>query len=790
MKTGALDVVATAVPGMKDILVLGKVKSLDVQRTADLIIVDAPAAGHAITFLTSAQGLLDAVSVGPVRKQATDVVELLSDPERCQVLLVTIPEETPVSELVDTAFAIEDRTGVCLGPVVVNGCYEDLAVGRTAQRRRHQLGATTPPRPASSATPSCSTCSCPTARRDLARAAAFRSERAAIQHHQADRLGHMLPLPQIRLPFLFTADLGRREIEHLADAFTAGVERAVTTHAARGGRRAGPRRRLLRQRRRGQDDERRGPRDGGRAPRPARRRRDDRPGQAPRQRARARRALERAAEIATARWDPKGERKPGGALSAMMLDTKSTFDGLVTRYAVVPEQTQRILENSFYRNISSALSGTQEYMAMEKLHELHEEGGFDLIVVDTPPSRHALDFLDAPQRLLRLLDNRIFRLLMVPTRTGMRIAGAAVQAFLRTISRVVGSEVVNDIVAFFRAFEGMEEGFRERAKKVVELLGEPETRFVLITSPRRDAVEEARFFAEKIGDHNLAVDALIVNRVHPRFGTEHSSGSPGPGRVAPRATGRGEGRSRRARAPLGPVRQPRGLQRDRRARAQPPRDGAGAGRIRGGRVRPLPRPRRVRLRRPRDRRPDPVLRRRRPGATRAWGRRLAFRAVDTILVAAEASWIRDQVQVAFVEPGQRVIEVKRGQDVRDAVGEYEPSVVILDMQIGNMGGIAVALDLRLEAGEGRLPRHRSCCCSTARRTSSSPSGPTSTGCWSSRSTPGRLRRAVKDLLKAAVAMPRAGPRRRPDEGPNRSISPLPRDPGLHSSGLRDVAQFG
>jgi anion-transporting ArsA/GET3 family ATPase len=229
-------------------------------------------------------------------------------------------------------------------------------------------------------------------------------------------------------------------------------------------------------------------------------------------------------EIAADRWDPKGERLPGGALSAMMLDTKSTFDGLVTRYATSSEQSERILENSFYRNISGALSGTQEYMAMEKLHELHEEGGFDLIVVDTPPSRHALDFLDAPARLLRLLDNRVFRILMMPTRTGMKIAGAAVQAFLKTISRVVGSAVVDDIVAFFRAFEGMEEGFRERAHRVVELLGEPTTRFVLITSPRRDAVEEARFFAEKIGDHSLAVDALIVNRVHPRFGTEHSSG--------------------------------------------------------------------------------------------------------------------------------------------------------------------------------------------------------------------------------------------------------------------------
>lgn len=223
-------------------------------------------------------------------------------------------------------------------------------------------------------------------------------------------------------------------------------------------------------------------------------------------------------------WDPKGEREGEGSLAAMMLDTKSTFDGLVTRYADSREQADRILANPFYRNVSSALSGTQEYMAMEKLHELHEEGGFDLIVVDTPPSRHALDFLDAPKRLLRLLDNRVFRLLMVPTRTYLKVAGAAVQTFLRTVSRVVGGEVVDDIVAFFRAFEGMEEGFRERAARVVALLADPGTRFVLVTSPRRDAVDEARFFAEKIGEHRLAVDALVVNRIHPRFGHEHPEG--------------------------------------------------------------------------------------------------------------------------------------------------------------------------------------------------------------------------------------------------------------------------
>jgi len=224
------------------------------------------------------------------------------------------------------------------------------------------------------------------------------------------------------------------------------------------------------------------------------------------------------------RWDPDNDRVQAGELSAMMLDTKSTFDGLVTRYAESEEQAQRILANNFYRNISGALSGTQEYMAMEKLHELYEDGGFDLIVVDTPPSRHALDFLDAPERLLRLLNNPIFRVLMVPARTGLRIAGAAVQAFIRTVSRVVGAAVVDDIVAFFRSFEGMEEGFRTRAARVVEILKQPETRFVLVTSPRRDAIEEARFFAERIGDHDLSVDALIVNRVHPRFGEEIAVG--------------------------------------------------------------------------------------------------------------------------------------------------------------------------------------------------------------------------------------------------------------------------
>jgi anion-transporting ArsA/GET3 family ATPase len=224
------------------------------------------------------------------------------------------------------------------------------------------------------------------------------------------------------------------------------------------------------------------------------------------------------------RWDDDHSAKPDSELSAMMLDTKSTFDRLVTGNATTTEQAQRILDNRFYRNVSGALGGTQEYMAMEKLHELHDRGNFDLIVIDTPPTRHALDFLDAPRRLLRLLDNRIFRMLMMPTRAYLRVASVAVQTFLRTVARVVGSEAIDDVVAFFRAFEGMEVGFRDRAIAVETLLAAPETGFVLVTSPRRDAMEEAEFFSRQLERNGQSIDALIVNRVHPRFGDEAPAG--------------------------------------------------------------------------------------------------------------------------------------------------------------------------------------------------------------------------------------------------------------------------
>jgi len=212
-----------------------------------------------------------------------------------------------------------------------------------------------------------------------------------------------------------------------------------------------------------------------------------------------------------------------GHLFALMLDTKGTFDDLVHRYARTPEQAQGILANRLYQNLAGALSGTQEYMAMEKLYELVNSAAFDVVVVDTPPTRNALDLLDAPRRLTRFLENRLFRALLLPTRMSLRAIGVATQALLRTISKVAGAEIVQDAVSFFQAFEGMEEGFRTRAGAVRELLADHSTAYILVTSARPDAITEASFFAEKLAERDVHPAALVVNRIHPHFGPSNTS---------------------------------------------------------------------------------------------------------------------------------------------------------------------------------------------------------------------------------------------------------------------------
>ena len=213
VSTGALDIVATAVPGMKEILVLGKVKQLQRAQAADVIVVDGPAAGHAVAFLLSPKGLLDAVRVGPVLTQAIEVSEMLADPDRAQVVLVTLPEETPVNETAETAEAFLERVGLALGPLVVNGVYPDRPLEglTTAEEVRAAAGQAGVPVPQDHA-------------EHLARAAHFVTSRRRLQEEQLARLAERLPeLSHVVLPFLFASDIGRAELEVLAEALTAGV---------------------------------------------------------------------------------------------------------------------------------------------------------------------------------------------------------------------------------------------------------------------------------------------------------------------------------------------------------------------------------------------------------------------------------------------------------------------------------------------------------------------------------------------------------------------------------------
>ena len=225
-----------------------------------------------------------------------------------------------------------------------------------------------------------------------------------------------------------------------------------------------------------------------------------------------------AAEPQRIELGPRAGDAPNGELWAMMLDTATTFDGLVVRHASDPDQVERILTNPLYRNMAGAMSGTQEYRAAETLHTLHGDDRFDLVIVDTPPSRNALDFLEAPGVLARFLDHRAFKLLMLPTKGGLRVLGAAAQPILKAIGRVVGSDVLADAVAFFQAFAGMESGFRDRADEVVALIRAPETAFVIVASPRHDTISEAVWFAEQLVDQQVDISAAIINRAQPAFG--------------------------------------------------------------------------------------------------------------------------------------------------------------------------------------------------------------------------------------------------------------------------------
>jgi len=205
-----------------------------------------------------------------------------------------------------------------------------------------------------------------------------------------------------------------------------------------------------------------------------------------------------------------------GSLWALMLDAEATFDQLVRNEAPDAERAEAILRNPVYRTITGALAGAQEYMAIERLHQLHASGRFDLVIIDTPPSRHALDLLEAPQRLSGFLGHPVYRALTVPGRTFARVANAASSAFLWTVRKLAGPRIVEDTLEFFRSISSMEEGLRRRADEVSSLLRAERTRFVVVTSPRAEAISESSFLLDGLRDGSFPVGGVVVNMVHPR----------------------------------------------------------------------------------------------------------------------------------------------------------------------------------------------------------------------------------------------------------------------------------
>ncbi|MGZ4437888.1 MAG: ArsA family ATPase [Nocardioidaceae bacterium] len=207
----------------------------------------------------------------------------------------------------------------------------------------------------------------------------------------------------------------------------------------------------------------------------------------------------------------------GGSLDAMMLDMKSTFDEVVESQAS-PEKAAQILANPFYVALSTSFAGTQEYMAMEKLGQLDRDrqksGRWDLIVVDTPPSRSALDFLDAPERLSSFLDGRFIRILLAPARGPAKLMTAGLSMVTGALTKVLGAQVLRDMQTFVAAFDTLFGGFRQRAQKTFELLQAPGTAFLVVASPEPDAMREAAYFVERLREERMPLAGLVVNRVH------------------------------------------------------------------------------------------------------------------------------------------------------------------------------------------------------------------------------------------------------------------------------------
>lgn len=527
LRTGFLDQLIGFVPGFRDLLTCGKLYEIQHARhersprsdlpTYDLVVVDAPPTGQIAAFLAAPAAFAELVRVGRLKEQASGIDRVLR--RGAGVVLVAVPEEMSVRETIDSLPNVAG-SGVSVDAIVANRVAPPLGPRGVAGA----LAKLTAPRLVELASETGTELSDHAAARVLADARRASDARSLQTRLLSDlrRAGPaVLELPDVIAP----SGAETAVVLALADAVEPG--------------RTSPSRTTPR------------PSDAEhtRVPAPLASLRDAIDGArivvvcgsggvgkttvsaaiAVRLAATARRpvllTIDPAHRLATALGLPRipGERAQIGVgrsrtLEAMQLDTQRTFDELVERYAGSRGRRDRILTNPFYRRISNTLAGTHEYMAMERLHSLATEEDHDAIVIDTPPTRSALSFLDAPNRLTDFLGGRLLRVLLWPSaRAGRMTLGVArlgASAFARVAGRLVSAQALVDVAEFLAAFEGMYAGFRERAAKTLELLRSEECRFVVVTGPRRASLEEAGYFVSRLREGEMHPAAIVVNRWH------------------------------------------------------------------------------------------------------------------------------------------------------------------------------------------------------------------------------------------------------------------------------------
>ncbi len=460
--SGALSVIASSVPGIKDVLVLGRIRAVLEDGDWERVIVDGPASGRAREFLRSPRLLADAAAEGPVASQGERAHELLVDQERSAVLLVTLPEETPINETVETAYDLEDDPGIRLAGVVVNRAFPVDPVPKSlVGHPSHGL--------------------LTRAHADLQRAL----ERLDDDLPIAREILAEKPAPLTDATAEFGDTATEAELHALFDrqvvvtVGTGGVGKtsvgaALALRASHLGRRVAlvtidPARRLADAL--GLDDL------------------DD---------------------------DLRPIETRGGADAwATMLDSRRTFDRVIRANAHSEEQAEAILASPLSNQLADSLAGMTEYMAVERVWELINDPDIDLVVVDTPPSSDALAFLEAPDAIARLLDNRIYRLLV---HEGKRsLVERALGGLVNQLISIVGGAVIRDAQEFFRKFGGMEEGFRERSSAIKALLRGDDAAFVVVAAPSAVSLKNASDFTDQLRSTGVEPQFMIANRctAHP-----------------------------------------------------------------------------------------------------------------------------------------------------------------------------------------------------------------------------------------------------------------------------------